>query len=150
MHCPVAKTDNYLIVQGKADETDKAVSLNMKVSDLVYSHKKGKTKAVLQVPHGKIQFDIFPDTRSFFVLWVQKDAEDKALMHLPEDERSPYTSASKVIHHPIFNALFQENQVVSVQKNVFLSISNAVLVFTDIVDSSECDILDCNVLLLHV
>ena len=113
----------------------------MKVSDLVYSHKKGKTKAVLQVPMERY---------NSIVLWVQKDAEDKALMHLPEEERSPYTSASKVIHHPIFNALFQGNQVVSVQKNVFLSISNVVLVFTDIVDSSECFIVSTFVVMFQL
>mmetsp|Transcript_19849 Transcript_19849/g.42591 ORF Transcript_19849/g.42591 Transcript_19849/m.42591 type:complete len:802 (-) Transcript_19849:65-2470(-) len=137
MHCPVAKTDNYLVIKRKASDKDKAVHLHMKISDLVYSHKKGKKKAELEAPHGKIRFDIFPDTRSFFVLWVQKNTDDKTLMHLPEDERSPYTSAAKVIHHPIFNALFQDNQVVSVQKNIFLSVSNVVLVFTDIVDSTK-------------
>jgi len=137
MHCPVAKTDNYLVVKRKASDKDKAVPLSMKISDLVYSHKKGKKKAELHAPHGKIQFDIFPDTQSFFVLWVQKDTDDKTLMHLPEDERSLFTSASTVIHHPIFNALFKESQVVSVQKNLYLSISSVVLVFTDIVDSTK-------------
>ena len=137
MHCPVAKTDNYLVVRNKAKDDDKAVQLNMKVSDLVCNHKFGKKKPDLQVPHGKIQFDIFPDTRSFFVLWVQKDVDDKTLMHLPQEERPTFTSATQAIHHPIFNALFQDNQVVAVQKNVFLSISNVVLVFTDIVDSTK-------------
>lgn len=137
MHCPVAKTDNYLVVERDASDKDKAVKLHVKVSDLVFNHTKGNKKVELQVPHGRIQFDIFPDTRSFFVLWVQKDVEDKKLMHLPENERSVYTSATKVIHHPIFCALFQDSQVVSVQKNVFLSISHVVLVFTDIVDSTK-------------
>ncbi|KAL9190100.1 hypothetical protein ACHAXT_007311 [Thalassiosira profunda] len=136
MHCPVAKTDNYLVVSRKAEDKDEAIALNMKVSDLVYSHRNGKKKVELHVKHGKIRFDIFPDTRSFFVLWVQKDVDDKTLMHLPEEERSIFSSAAKVIHHPIFNALFQHNQVVSVQKDLFLSIANVVLVFTDIVDST--------------
>ena len=137
MHCPIAKTDNYLIVKRKAVDKDRAVRLDMKVSDLVYIHKKGKKKSELQVPHGKIQFDIFPDTWSFFVLWVQKDVDDATLMRLPEEERSVYTSATKVIHHPTFNSLFQGNQVVSVNRNNLLSISNVVLVFTDIVDSTK-------------
>ena len=63
--------------------------------------------------------------------------DDKTLMHLPQEERLRYTSAAKVIHHPVFNALFQDKHVVCVQKNVFLSISNVVLVFTDIVDSTK-------------
>lgn len=135
MHCPVAKTDNYLVVKRRAEDGDKAVRLNMKVSELV--HRRGKQRRELEVPHGRIQFDIFPDTRSFFVLWVQKDVDDRTLMHLPEEERPTFTSAARVMHHPIFNALFQDGQVVSVQKNVFLSISNVVLVFTDIVDSTK-------------
>ncbi|KAL7545297.1 hypothetical protein ACHAWF_008652 [Thalassiosira exigua] len=167
MHCPVAKTDNYLVVKREANDKDEPVELNMKVSDLVYKHRQGQMKAELQALHGKIQcrfwskmlialpcakrmltrwsfhhpkqmqVNIFPDTRSFFVLWVQKDADDKTLMHLPQEQRPSFTSAADVIHHPIFNSLFQENQVVSVQKNVFLSISNVVLVFTDIVDSTK-------------
>ena len=137
MHCPVAKTDNYLVVGREATDEDKAVELRMKVSDLVHNHKSGQKKKVLNVPHGKIQFDIFPDSRSFFVLWVQRDVDDKKLMYLPEEERAVFTSAAKVIHHPTFNALFEHSQVVAVQRNVSLSISNVVLVFTDIVDSTK-------------
>ena len=136
MHCPVAKTDNYLVVKRKTSEKDEAVQLNIKVSDLVHNPHNGKKK-ILEASHGKIRFDIFPDTQSFFVLWVQEDVDDTKLVYLPEEERTGYTSASKVIHHPIFNSLFQERQVVSVQKNVFLSISKVVLVFTDIVDSTK-------------
>lgn len=137
MHCPVAKTDNYLIVRKKCKEDDEPVKLRMKVSDLVHSHKSWNNKTILHSPHGKIQFDILPDTGSFFVLWIQKDLDDKTLMYLPENERTSYTSAAKVMHHPIFNALFQEHQVVSVPQDIFLSISNVVLVFTDIVDSTK-------------
>ena len=74
---------------------------------------------------------------SFFVLWIQKDVDDKKLVYLPEEERAVFTSAAKVIHHPTFNALFEHSQVVAVQRNVSLSISNVVLVFTDIVDSTK-------------
>jgi len=137
MHCPVALTDNYLVVKGDAVEGDSPVKLKLNISDLVYRHKKGKTKAELHVPHGKIIFDLFPDTNSFFVLWIQQDLGDKILMHLPSEERSAFTSATKVIHHPVFNALFHQVAVVSVRDSVFLSISHVVLVFTDIVDSTK-------------
>ena len=137
MHCPVAKTDNYLVVQGEARECDKATKLRLNVSDLVYNHKSRTKRRVLEVPHGKIQFDIMPDTRSFFVLWVQSDEDSKALMHLPEEERPCYTSASRVLHHAIFNSLFQDTQIVAVQRSQFLSIENVVLVFTDIVESTS-------------
>jgi hypothetical protein len=39
------------------------------------------------------------------------------------------------MHHPIFNALFQEQQIVAVPRDIFFSVSNVVLVITDIVDS---------------
>jgi hypothetical protein len=137
MHCPVAKTDNYLVVRRKSNETEKPVTLRFKVSDLVCKHPMGRDKAVLTVPHGRIQFDVLPDTKSFFVLWIQNDADEKKLLYLPQDERDLYTPSSKVMHHPIFNALFQEQQVVAVPKDIFFSISNVVLVFTDIVDSTR-------------
>ena len=58
-------------------------------------------------------------------------------MHLPEEERPCYTSASRVLHHSIFNSLFQDTQIVAVQRSQFLSIENVVLVFTDIVESTS-------------
>ena len=137
MHCPVAKTDNYLVVRRKSNEYEKPVTLRMKVSDLVCNHSLRKEKTILTVPHGKIQFDVLPDTNSFFVLWVQSDEDEEKLLHLPHEERAVYTTASKVMHHPIFVALFQEQQVVAVPKDIFFSISNVVLVFTDIVDSTR-------------
>mmetsp|Transcript_14243 Transcript_14243/g.29928 ORF Transcript_14243/g.29928 Transcript_14243/m.29928 type:complete len:899 (+) Transcript_14243:95-2791(+) len=137
MHCPVAKTDNYLVVEKPCEETDEPCKLPMKVSELVFNHKHGTNKTILTAPHGKIQFDIFPDTKSFFVLWVQEDKDDTTLIYLPEEERVTYTSAAQIMHHPVFNSLFQEHQVVSVPKDIFLSIANVVLVFTDIVDSTK-------------
>ena len=79
----MAKTDNYLVVRRKSQESDKPINLRIMVSDLVYTHKKNQNKTVLTVPHGRIQFDVFPDTKSFFVLWVQKDEDDQKLMYLP-------------------------------------------------------------------
>ena len=137
MHCPVAKTDNYLVVQREARESDEATKLRLKVSDLVYNHKSSTKRRALEVPHGKIQFDIMPDTRSLFVLWVQSDEDNKTLTHLPEEERPRFTSASRVLHHPIFNSLFQATQIVAVQRSQFLCIENVVLVFTDIVGSTS-------------
>lgn len=137
MHCPVAKTDNILVVKRDSVDADEPIKLTVKVSQLVYKHKRDSQKASLEVPHGKISFHILPDTRSFFVLWVQKDVDDKILFHLPQEERSVYTTATTVMHHPVFNTLFQEHQIVSAPTDVFLSISNVVLVFTDIVDSTK-------------
>ena len=137
MHCPVAKTDNILVVKRDSVDADEPIELTVKVSQLVYKNKRDSQKASLEAPHGKISFHILPDTRSFFVLWVQKDVDDEILFHLPQEERSMYTTASVVMHHPVFNTFFQEHHVVSAPTDVFLSISNVVLVFTDIVDSTK-------------
>ena len=137
MHCLVAKTDNFLVVKRDTIDTDEPIELSVKVSQLVHKNKKDSQKATLEVPHGKISFRILPDTRSFFVLWVQEDVEDDILLHLPQEERGTYTTASAVMHHPVFNMFFQEQNVVSVPTDQILSISNVVLVFTDIVDSTK-------------
>lgn len=138
MHCPVAKTDNFLVVKRDCVDADEPINLTVKVSELVFKKDKRDSKRTsLEVPHGKISFHILPDTRSFFVLWVQKDVDDEILFQLPQEERSMYTTASTVMHHPVFNTFFQEHHIVSAPTDVFLSISNVVLVFTDIVDSTK-------------
>ena len=88
MHCPVAKTDNYLIVGRNSKENENHTILRIRVSELTMKQSSKETeKVVLKVPHGKIQFDILPDTNSFFVLWIQEDKDEKTLMYLPQDER---------------------------------------------------------------
>jgi len=159
MHCPVARTDNFLVVQRKATEEDEPYRLDLRVSNVVCDAQTcsplprpergdtddtdGATDAeyrsrlkTLTVPHGKIHFDVLPDTNSFFVLWVQEDADDDVLMRLPEEERESYTKASSVIHNPVFNEFFAD-QVVSSQPDALLSIQNVVLVFTDVVGSTD-------------
>jgi len=138
MHCPVAKTDNYLIVERNSKENENHTNLRINVSDLTVKHSSNETEKVeLRVPHGRIRFDIIPDTNSFFVLWIQEDKDNKTLMYLPQDEREVFTTAAKVMHHPLFNALFREQQIVGVPRDIFFSVSNVVLVFTDIVDSTR-------------
>ena len=70
MHCPVALTENYLVVERDATEQDEPVVLPVHVSDLVYH--EGARHKTLRVPHGKVHLDIFTDTQSFFVCWIQK------------------------------------------------------------------------------
>lgn len=63
MHCPVARTDNYLIVRRDAEETDDHHRLELKVSSItckrVYDEHDEYNKENLRtisVPHGKIHF----------------------------------------------------------------------------------------------
>ena len=133
MHCPVSMTDNYLTVERDAEPEDEPCVIPYRISEYVVSGD-GKPLGNLSVPHGKIAFDIFPDTRSFFVLWIQENLEDEILLRLPEEERAAYTSASEVLNHPSFH-LFEDQIVPSGTPS--LSLRNVVLVFTDIVGSTE-------------
>jgi len=152
MHCPVAKTDNYLIVEREAKQDEEPHCCKLRVSDVMCDPPTFPMKGpidiagtaaehrshlkTLTVPHGKLHFDVYPDTRSFFVLWVQEDCEDDTLMRLPEEERQVYTKATSVIHNRAFNKLFSD-QIVSANPDAMLSIQNVVLVFSDVVGSTD-------------
>ena len=137
MHCPVAMTDSYLVVENDAKPENKPLKLNLPVSELVCNGPESMCpRKTITVPHGRIHFDVHPDTGSFFVLWIQHNQEDEELlMFLPENERPPYTPAAEVINHPTFNKLFPK-QIVPSREVTSLSIRNVVLVFTDIVGST--------------
>lgn len=142
MHCPVARTDNYLIVRRDAEETDDHHRVELKVSSITCKRVNNdhdgykENLRTISVPHGKIHFDIFCDTKSFFVLWILDDADEDSLLRLPKDERAPYTSVATVIHNKVFNRFFS-NQVVSSNPDSALGIQNVLLVFTDVVKSTE-------------
>jgi len=132
MHCPVAMTDNFLEVRRDSKEDDLPVRLKLPVSSIVANETGPLT--TLSVPHGKINFDIFPDTMSFFVLWLQKDVDDEIIKYLPKEERQPYLSAANVLHHPCFLRYFPSQVLRNVSS---LSIEQVVLVFTDVVGSTN-------------
>lgn len=133
MHCPVSMTDNLLRVERDATSDDEPIVIPYRVSEHVVSGAVTHLET-MTVPHGRIDFDIFPDTRSFFVLWIQRNLPDQTLLHLPQEERAAYTSAAEVINHPAFH-LFR-NQIVPASAQS-LSIGEVVLVFTDIVGSTD-------------
>lgn len=133
MHCPVSMTDHLLTVERDATDDDVAVVVPYNISEFVATGAVTNLRN-LTVPHGRIHFDIYPDTRSFFVLWIQHNLSEETLLHLPQDERGPYTSATEVISHPTFH-LF-DDQIVPLASNP-LSIREVVLVFTDIVGSTD-------------
>ena len=137
MHCPVAMTDGYLVVENDAKPENKPLKINLPVSELVCDGPESMCpRKTITVPHGRIHFDVHPDTGSFFVLWIQHNQEDEdSLMFLPENERPPYTPAADVINHPTFNNLFPK-QIVPSREVTSLSIRNVCLVFTDIVGST--------------
>jgi hypothetical protein len=104
MHCPIAKTDNYLLVERDATEEDEPVELPLHVSDIVC--KPGMKPKTITVAHGKMHIDVHTDTNSFFVLWIQQDLDDHTLMFLPEQERKPYTSVEELLAHPTYQLLY--------------------------------------------
>lgn len=133
MHCPVSMTDNFLVVERNATEEDEALEVPYHISKMVVTSGE-QERNTLHIEHGRVHFDIYPDTNSFFVLWIQEDLDEDTLLHLPQEERADYTSATTVMHHPTFS-LFQD-QLVPGGSSV-LDIANVYLVFTDIVGSTD-------------
>lgn len=133
MHCPVSMTDNFLVVEREASDSDPPLEVPYAISEMVVSSSSDARKT-MTVEHGRLHFDIFPDTRSFFVLWIQEDLDEELLLHLPDEERAAYTAASAVMHHPSF-AMFQDQLVPG--GGQLLDISAVYLVFTDIVGSTN-------------
>ena len=58
MHCPVAKTDNYLFVRREATEEDEPCQVKLAVSDMVV--RPGDQLKTFYAAHGKLHFDIYP------------------------------------------------------------------------------------------
>ena len=141
MRCPISCTDGFLEVQKEATNDSEPIVLKCKVSEMVVRDSLDKKDwKTIQVPHGKIQFDAFPDTRSFSMLWIQKDQDEDKMLRLPDQERTKYTTAAEAIHHPAFQLLFRD-QVVNdggtlTPHGASLSLERVVLVFTDIVNST--------------
>ena len=133
MHCPVSMTDNFLEVQRDAGPDDAPLEVAYAISEMVVTSGSEERKTVT-VEHGRVHFDIFPDTRSFFVLWIQEDVEEELLMHLPPEERAPFTSAAVAMTHPMFR--FFRGQLVP-GGGSRLDVSDVFLVFTDIVGSTD-------------
>lgn len=133
MHCPVSMTDNFLVVERDASPTDTPLEVPYRISEMVVT-SGSDPRRTLRVEHGRVHFDIFPDTRSFFVLWIQEDIEEDELMFLPLEERSPYTPATALLLHPSF-ALFRDQLVPG--GGAALEVAEAYLVFTDIVGSTD-------------
>ena len=107
MHCPVSRTDNYLIVERNANEQDEPVQVKLHVSDIV-CRKPTDQRKTIRSPHGKIHLDIFTDTNSFFVCWIQDDLDDETLMFLPDSERVAYTNVKELLSHPTYQYWFSE------------------------------------------
>lgn len=53
--------------------------------------------------------DVFTDTKSFFVLWVQDDLDDETLLFLPREERKPFTTCMQLMHNTTFERLFSDD-----------------------------------------
>lgn len=108
MHCPVARTDNYLVVERDANDEDKPIILPIHVSDYVCRKADDECKTV-HVAHGKFHVDVWTDTKSFFVLWVQDDVDDETIFYLPRAERVPFTSCVTLLRNRSFQLLFRDD-----------------------------------------
>mmetsp|Transcript_31673 Transcript_31673/g.52251 ORF Transcript_31673/g.52251 Transcript_31673/m.52251 type:complete len:90 (+) Transcript_31673:2-271(+) len=52
--------------------------------------------------------DVFTNTQSFYVLWIQDDLDEHTLLYLPENERKPFTNALQLLSHATYQYLFAE------------------------------------------
>mmetsp|Transcript_15703 Transcript_15703/g.24425 ORF Transcript_15703/g.24425 Transcript_15703/m.24425 type:complete len:601 (+) Transcript_15703:59-1861(+) len=137
MHCLIAGTENYLdILDDAPEDEDEAHILPINISDIkVKGHDHERPS--IEVPHGRIHFDVTPDTQSLFALWVQHNVSDETVFSLPKIERAPYTSAARILHHPAYDRHFSEGARDMLKVATSLEIQNVVLVFTDIVGSTD-------------
>lgn len=146
-HCPISSTSFLLDVQDNAPKDDSMICrVPLKVSDLLISKPMQHTSStvtdvdnpVISVPHGRIHFDISPDTNTLFCLWLQKHVSDDTVYRLPKEERSAITTAADILHHPSFNRYFEADGVRNVLAlSAGLQIGLVVLVFTDVVGSTD-------------
>jgi hypothetical protein len=97
-------SDGFLLVERDATEKDDPYHLKLHVSDLEY---RGGPRKVITVPHGKVRIEVFCDTKSFFILWVQQNLGDHQLFYVPPQERPISTSALVVMSHPTYKALYE-------------------------------------------
>ena len=133
MHCPVSMTDHFLVVERDAGETDAPVEVDYRISEWVVEDP-ALARKTLTVPHGRLHINLFPDTHSFFVLWLQDALDEEILLRLPAEERQPYTSATALLHHPTFR-LFRDQVVPGGTQRLELAETN--LLFLDIVGSTD-------------
>jgi hypothetical protein len=103
----VARTSNYLVVERNASDTDDPICLPLHVSDVV-CRNPGDAHKTLYATHGKLHMDVFTNTQSFFVLWIQDDLNEHTLLYLPENERKPFTNAMQLLSHATYQFLFAE------------------------------------------
>jgi hypothetical protein len=107
MRCPVADTDNTLVVRAAAEPDAPPCSAVLRVSEL-----EAKPDEVIEVPHGCVNLRIHPDTKTFFALWIMNEAEDDdalTLVAVPPDEgrQDAFVSAADIARHPAYAELFE-------------------------------------------
>lgn len=105
--CPIARTDNYLLVERDAIDEDEPIRFVLNVSDVVCRNPMDPRKTLV-LKHGKVHFDIFTNTKSFFSLWILDNLGDSCLLDLPENERKPFTNAFELLNHVTYQFLFAE------------------------------------------
>jgi hypothetical protein len=101
MRCPVADTDNTLVVRASADLSAPPCSIDLRVSDL-----EVRRDTVIEVPHGQVNFCVRPDTKTFFALWIMRQENKdtpKTLVAVPGLENNArFVTASDVARHPYY------------------------------------------------
>jgi hypothetical protein len=92
------------VVERDATEADEPYLIKIHVSDLCYS---GGPRKVVTAPHGKVRMEVFCDTKSFFILWIQQNVNDDILFYVPPEERPTSCSAMVIMSHPSYKTLYE-------------------------------------------
>lgn len=104
MHCTISLSDCFFVVERDATEADEPYLIKIHVSDLCYS---GGPRKVVTAPHGKVRMEVFCDTKSFFILWIQQNVNDDILFYVPPEERPTSCSAMVIMSHPSYKTLYE-------------------------------------------
>lgn len=130
--CPYSRIDCRFDIERDATDDDKPLRRKICVSEMRKS-EIGKKHKIIKLEHGKVRLDFVSDTDSISVLFWFHDMDDELAYRLPEADKNPVTTATHCIHHPSFKYLFSDQVVGEASR---FTISNVVLVFTDVVSST--------------
>jgi hypothetical protein len=114
--CQLAEYEQTLEVLGDADEHTTPCDLNLRLSKLRQGQGVGHScynrNNKFTVPHGKINYNMFPDTGAIFGIWVMKHTDTReADFSLPKELAERFVPASRMINHPLFVRAFPNERL---------------------------------------
>jgi class 3 adenylate cyclase len=132
--CQLAEYEQTLEVLGDADERTTPCDLSLRLSTLRQGvrHDCYNRSNKFTVPHGKINYNMFPDTGAIFGIWVMKHTDTReADFSLPKELAERFVPASRMINHPLFVRAFPNERL---HPDVVLNVGAVAIVAVQICD----------------